>query len=231
MRLRLAALAFAASGSHGWWYNATTAEAPAQQGSAFKAWIEERAPWASEQYDAAGKVYEGMKEWTRGWSYESSGTWDSMFWITLDYLVGMVGWVVFGSAWSSLKSGFKHIFQLLILLGACLVAHYIWAFCYPFVSVLMALVMALVWVCRRFLRMFGTMAFHTSRWMGGVPEAAEAEFHGPGVGKVPETAILRGFKRTGAAEKSIVVRRDGCTAVFQVGSDSQTIRSHGLYVP
>ena len=59
----------------------------------------------------------------------------------------------------------------------------------------------------------------------------EAEFHGPGTGRTPETSQLRAFKRTGEAPKMIVVKRNDEVAVLQVGSDSQTIKTHGLYIP
>ena len=65
----------------------------------------------------------------------------------------------------------------------------------------------------------------------GVPEATGASFLGPGTGRIPETSDLRSFKKTGNNEKWVLARREGKVAVFRVGSDSQTIRTAGLYVP
>ena len=53
----------------------------------------------------------------------------------------------------------------------------------------------------------------------------------PGTGTTPDTATLRAFKRTGDAQKMIVVRRGSDVAVFQVGTESQSIRTPGLFVP
>ena len=92
--------------------------------------------------------------------------------------------------------------------------------------------MALVWVLRRILKATGTIFFHAQRLAGGAPETADTEFHGPGTGAVPETAVLRSFKRSGdnpsrwlsGGEKRYI-------AVFTVGTDTQNIRTHGLYLP
>eukprot|EP00435_Cladocopium_sp_Y103_P070537 s29_g35.t1 len=91
--------------------------------------------------------------------------------------------------------------------------------------------MAVVWILRKVLRAIGTLFFYAQKFTGGAPEAADAEFYGPGTGAVPETAVLRGFKRTGDNPKQVVVRRGDEVAVFSVGSDSQNIRTHGLYLP
>lgn len=117
--------------------------------------------------------------------------------------------------------------QIGVLLAMCLAAHYVWAVCYPVVSILVGLIMAVIWVLRRTLRAVGTVFF----LVGLAPEAADVEFVGPGTGAVPETSALRGFKRVGDQTKLIVVRRGNATAVFGVGSDSQSIRTHGFYVP
>jgi hypothetical protein len=91
--------------------------------------------------------------------------------------------------------------------------------------------MAVVWVCRKMLRLVGTVIFHVHRLAGGAPEASDVEFYGPGTGVVPETSVLRSFKRTGDAVKQVVVRRGNEVAVFNVGSDVQNIRTHGLFLP
>ena len=92
-----------------------------------------------------------------------------------------------------------------------------WAVCYPVVSILVGLVMAVIWVLRRTLRAVGTVFFHAQKLVGLAPEAADVEFVGPGTGAVPETSALRGFKRVGDQTKLIVVRRGNATAVFWSG--------------
>ena len=79
--------------------------------------------------------------------------------------------------------------------------------------------------------MVGTVFFHAQKLVGMAPEAADVTFIGPGTGTVPETSALRSFKRTGEQPKLVVVRRGNATAVFGLGGDSQSIRTHGLYVP
>ena len=85
--------------------------------------------------------------------------------------------------------------------------------------------MAIVWILRRVLCGVGTIFF----WLVGL--AREVDFIGPGSGAVPETAALQSFKRAGDQPKQVAVRRGGLCAVFQVGGDSKTIRTHGLYIP
>ena len=99
--------------------------------------------------------------------------------------------------------------QTLALLVLCMGAHYLWALCWPALSLFCAVVMGLIWMLR----------------------ATDAEFLGPGTGRIPETADLRPFKKTGAADKWVLVRREGHVAVFKAGAESQTIRTPGLYVP
>eukprot|EP00435_Cladocopium_sp_Y103_P027489 s2990_g6.t1 len=91
--------------------------------------------------------------------------------------------------------------------------------------------MALVWVLRRILRVVGTVFFYLQKYSGMAPEAADVDYVGPATGAVPETSALRSFKRTGDQTKQVVVKRGTLTAVFNVGSDAQSIRTHGLYLP
>ena len=80
------------------------------------------------------------------------------------------------------------------------------------------------------VKKLGTLVYWAQRAAGGVPEAAGAEFLGPGTGRIPETTDLRSFKKTGSADKWVLVRREGKIAVFKVGPDNQTIRTPGLFV-
>eukprot|EP00435_Cladocopium_sp_Y103_P042118 s923_g11.t1 len=152
-------------------------------------------------------------------------------WLLVDSLVGFIGWAIFGNAWGGVKMGCKRLVQISAVLVVCLIAHYLWSVCYPVVSILLACLMAVVWILRRILRAIGTIFFHVQKISGGAPEAADAEFHGPGTGAVPETTVLRSFKRSGDNPKQVVVRRGSEVAVFSVGTDKQNIRTHGLYLP
>eukprot|EP00435_Cladocopium_sp_Y103_P002944 s2186_g1.t1 len=156
---------------------------------------------------------------------------DLSLWLVVDWMMGFVGWAVFGSAWGGVKTGCRRLMQISIVLLVCLVFHYVWSVCYPVVSIVMACLMAVVWILRKILKAIGTVFFYAQRFSGGAPEAADAEFHGPGTGAVPETALLRSFKRSGDNPKQVVVRRGDEVAVFSVGSDQQSIRTHGLYLP
>ena len=203
--------------------------------------MEETGTWWAQFRETFPKIEAEVSKWHRwGGDYLSELPWaggssstamDFNMWMLLDTLFGLVGWVLFGSAWGGVKTGSRRLIQILVVLLVCLVAHYVWAVCYPIVSILTACVMALIWVLRRTLRAIGTIFFHVQRWTGGAPEAADAEFHGPGTGAVPETAVLRGFKKSGDNPKQVVVRRGDEVAVFSVGSDTQSIRTHGLYLP
>ena len=174
---------------------------------------------------------DNMSDFPWGSSSDASPSLEFNLWMLLDTVFGLVGWVLFGSAWGGVKTGCRRLLQITAVLLICLVAHYVWAVCYPVVSILIACLMAVVWLLRRTLRAIGTMVFYAQRLTGGAPEAADAEFHGPGTGAVPETAVLRGFKRSGDNPKQVVVRRGDEVAVFSVGSDTQSIRTHGLYLP
>ena len=156
---------------------------------------------------------------------------DAGLWLVIDTLVGLIGWAVFGTAWNEVRVGCRRVFQFSILLGVCLAAHYIWAVCYPVVSIVIALIMTLAWCLRKILRVVGTIFYYLQRWTGGAPETSGLDFIGPGTGKIPETTELRQLKRTGEAEKWIAVRRGAESAVFAIGNESQSIESHGLYIP
>ena len=96
-------------------------------------------------------------------------------WTLADTLVSFLGWTFFGSAWAGL-------FQGCVLLGCRVVAHYIWAVCWPIVSLVCAVVMTLVWLARRVLRLLGTCVFFAQKWLGGTPEEA-ADYYGPELDK------------------------------------------------
>ena len=180
------------------------------------------AKWGADRLSDAQELF----DFSAGTQFELN------LWLIADSVFGFMGWAVFGSAWGGVRTRCRRLIQISAVLVVCLIGHYLWSVCYPIVSILLALVMAVVWLLRRLLRCIGTVFFYAQKWTGGAPEAADAEFHGPGTGAVPETTALRSFKRTGDNPKRVVVRRGEEVAVFLVGLvDSQTIRTHGLYLP
>ena len=190
------------------------------------------AAWAPDTTSAG----QGWFAWVRGWAgFDSSGSkrpfsWDGGLCLLLDAIVSAVGWVLFGNAWPGVRTGCQRAFRVLALLALCLAAHYLWALCWPVVSLAMMVVLTVVWMVRASIRKIGTLVYWAQRAAGGVPEAADAEFVGPGTGRIPETTELRTFKKNGAVDKWILVRREGKVAVFKAGSENQAIKSAGLYV-
>ena len=196
-------------------------------------WSEPRqyARWAYNQ------TIEGFQNRTSGHFFASADflgswaqtSWDGWLWTIFDAITSTTGWLIFGKAWSQVKSGFALVIRLGTLLAVCVVIHYIFALCWPIVSVLVGCVVTLVWMGRTVLKCCGRVLYCTQRLCGGVPEAAEAVFFGPGTGETPETAALRRLKKGSDGERWILVRRDGHTAVFRI-NDSTGIKSSGLYV-
>ena len=235
--LRLCATAgLLGGGGQGGWFSPESAaanftqEQPSNQ-TFFEAWSH----WASYHYVQAAAVGEGWVSWASAWgdsprTARKGFSWDGGLCFLLDSVVGIVGWTVFGNAWPGVKTGFQRAFRILALLGRCL-AHYLWALCWPVVSLCSAVVLTMIWLVRGAVRKVGTLVYWAQRAAGGVPEATGASFLGPGTGRIPETSDLRTFKKVGSAEKWVLVKREGRVAVLRVGRDSQTIRSAGLYVP
>ena len=227
-RVFLVALTCSFGRSYGWWpgssTNKTTESKPKQSAKGFF----ERMPVLqalTERFEEGRMKIQELSE-----DFDMT-QWDSAVWWCLDSIVSVVGWLLFGSAWGSVRNGCRRMLQVGVILVFCIAAHYLWAVCYPIVSLVVAIVVTAVWILRRVLRSVGAVFFQVQKWSGGAPEAAGVEFLGPATGKTPDTATLRGFKRTGDGEKLMVVRRGDSVAVFAIGGESQTIRSHGLHVP
>lgn len=223
---RLLALALCALGTDGWWGAENATKVPEPEGP-WKAWAREKVPGTMGYVDSL----------TDGWEYlRSSSTesrfqsWDQGLWSLIDGLFGIAGWAVFGSAWGNVKVGCRRALQLCIVLMMCVVAHYVWAVCWPIVSFVVAFVMTIVWILRKVVRLTGRGVFTCQRLLGGTPEAVNADYYGPGYGAVPDTAELRRFKWASSQEKWVVLKRSGETAVFKVSNDNNSIKSSGLYV-
>ena len=207
-----------------WWFSNGTK--PEELGP-WHQWLRENNPSIFEYVQAVEEKAERVSQM----QYPDIPRLDSGLWLVIDTLVGLVGWAIFGTAWNEVRVGCRRIFQFTALLGVCLAAHYVWAVCYPVVSIVIAAVMTIAWCLRKILKVMGTIFFYLQKWTGGAPEASGLVFVGPGTGKIPETTDLRQLKRTGDAEKWVAVRRGEEVAVFGVGCESQSIKSHGLYLP
>ena len=232
--LRLAVISTAAV-SHGWWAGpeGPPEVEPLEEQAGWRQHLREWLPGAERRLNATEEWLASLASWGRELEGASTwGSWDVALWMVVDTLFGMIGWALFGSAWTKVRTGCRRLLQvLLVVLGLCLVAHYVWAVCYPIVSLLIGACMAMAWLLRKVLRGVGAFAFWFQRVTGGSPEASEAEFLGPATGRTPETSQLRAFKRSGEQPKYMVVKRGEDAAVFAIGMDSQSIKTHGLYVP
>ena len=154
---------------------------------------------------------------------------DGWFWTGLDMAVSALGWLVFGKSWTQVRTGVSLLMRVTVALSICMVIHYLFALCWPIVSMILGCILTLIWLARTLMKCCGRGAFYVHRMLGGVPELAGAVFIGPGTGETPETAELRKFKKSGDADKWILVRRNGMHAVFKV-TDSSSIRAQGLFV-
>ena len=216
-------------GADGWWWNQNHT---AKIQPPWKEWVSSHAPWATESVDRLERnaywMWDSLPEVRiEGWDFTpASGVW----WF-FDSAIGLVGWLIFGAAWGDVKLGVRRLLQIGAILLMCVLAHYVWAVCYPVVTVIFGVFMAILWICKWLLRTVGTVVFYVQKWTGGAPDAADVQYHGPGTGVVPETAVLRQFKATANQPKWVAARRGRDVVVFKVGLESQTIRSHGLHLP
>eukprot|EP00435_Cladocopium_sp_Y103_P076069 s50_g75.t1 len=196
--------------SHGWWWNATS-QVPVEEGP-WKTWARGTMPslvsFMDDTEERLGRVKASVQDYT-------GPHFDQGLWWICDVVVSFFGWAVFGSAWGNVQTGLKRLLQLGALLTVCLAFHYVWTVCYPIVSLIVGLLMALVWLLRRLLRIGGTCLFYVQKWTGGAPEAVDVTYHGPSTGKIPETSELRQFKPSGANPKWIAVKRNGSQPLVQ----------------
>ena len=193
-----------------------------------QSWMREHVPGLGDSLDYLEVSWDNVKP---TWIGVDVPSWDQVLWTLGDTLIGSFGWIFFGSAWGDVKSGLRRILQVGGILCLCLIAHYVWAVCYPAVSLLVGVVLTIVWVLRGVLKLAGKILFYAQKLPGGAPEAVDVSYIGPATGKTPETSELRQFKPTGSTTKTVAVKRDGAVAVFQVGAEVPSIRSHGIYLP
>ena len=211
---------------HGWWGNSSREEEGPALGP-WRVWLHEAFPTTADHLTQAEQRAETVRQYFVETEYPP---WSHGIWWAIDALVSLLGWTIFGAAWGDVRNGCRRLVQLGGILFLCLAAHYMWAVCYPVVTVFVGLLMAILWLLRRFLRTFGTITFYVQQWLGGAPEVDDVEMWGPATGSPPETSHLRQFKPPGSGERWVAVRKGGLRAVFRLGSEGQTIRSHGLYV-
>lgn len=220
---RLVTAAVLAGSNQGWW-NASAPPSPAPSRTWWQEkadeWLPSMAPWTE-------GVKNGFDRLTAIPEVGTESGFDWGIWTLADTLFSLLGWACFGSAWAGVRNGCKR--QCCILLGCCIVAHYIWAVCWPVVSLMCAIVVTVIWLARRLLRGLGAMVFIVQKWLGGTPEASEADYYGPGTGQLPETTELRKFKYQATVDKWVVVKQNDMTAVFKVSSEVHPIRSSGVY--
>ena len=206
---------------HGWWKpEGSKDEDP------WRVWAIEKVPKAVEYYDYLHESTASTRQTVGSWGEAIS---ERGLWVVFDGIAGLFGWALFGSAWSDVKSGIRKLIQLVIVVVLCVIVHYVWAICWPVISLVGAVVMTVVWIVRKGLRVAGSLMYHLQRLCGGTPEAVDAEFFGPGMGQTPETSDLRRLKYAASAEKWIVVKREGRVAVFKLSSENCSIRSSGLF--
>ena len=225
--IRLASLVCLVWSSQGWFWGGNSTQTTPDRGP-LQSWAREHIPHLGETLDYLEESWDGMRP--MGWWFDVP-RWDQVLWTLGDTMLGSFGWIFFGNAWGDVKSGLRRILQIGGILCLCLVAHYVWAVCYPAVSLLVGIILTVVWVLRGVLKLAGKILFYAQRLAGGAPEAVDVSYIGPATGKTPETSELRQFKPTGSTTKMVAVKRSGAVAVFQVGSEVPSIRSHGIYLP
>ena len=235
---RWAVVALLTSGTGGGWLfqdtlnasaNATsTTTSPPSGWTQFWGWAYDQAPLLSRVREGLEGAFQYFEQ--PGDDKKKGGSWESKLWMFADAVFSIVGWLIFGSAWQGVRSGCHRLLKILVVLLLCLVAHYVWAICWPVISLCTAVILGVIWVARTVVKKLETLIYWAQRAAGGVPEATGAEFIGPGTGRIPETSDLRTFKKTGTQDKWVLVRREGHVAVFKLGSENQTIRTAGLYV-
>ena len=209
----------------GWWTVHTEASA------------KENVPRPSLQEDPlrfAGWAWNSTKDSVTGFQLPDLAShlpdsWDGWIWTVVDMFISTLGWAVFGASWTKVKSGFALIVRVGVVLILCLVAHYLLALCWPMVSLMIGGAMTAVWMVRGATRMLGRVLFYSQRLTGGVPEAVGAEFFGPGLGEVPDTASLRKLKKGSDGDRWVLVRRDGETVIFKV-AEASSIKTNGLHL-
>ena len=225
--IRCASLICLVWSSQGWFWGGNSTHALPEKGP-WQTWAHEKIPGFSESWDYLSESWERFP--TTRWVLELP-SWDQVLWTVGDTLLGSFGWIFFGNAWGDVRSGLRRLLQVGGILCLCLVAHYVWAVCYPAVSLVVGLVLTVVWVLRGVLKIAGKVLFYAQKLAGGAPEAVDVSYIGPSTGKIPETSELRQFKPSGSTAKLVAVKRGSSVAVFQVGAEVPSIRSHGIYLP
>ena len=117
---------------HGWWKQENTKEVPV-----WRNWSLERFPKAVEYLDYFQEQTAASRQTVAGWSEAIS---ERGLWVLFDGIGGLFGLALFGSAWGDVKTGFRKLVQLALLVILCVVIHYVWAICWPVLSLVGAVV-------------------------------------------------------------------------------------------
>ena len=120
--------------SHGWWAGpeGPPEVEPLEEQAGWRQHLREWLPGAERRLNATEEWLAGLASWGRELEGASTwGSWDVALWMVVDTLFGMIGWALFGSAWTKVRTGCRRLLQVLVVLGLCLVAHYVWAVRYP----------------------------------------------------------------------------------------------------
>ena len=80
-------------------------------------------------------------------------------WIVFDTVVSAMGWLIFGKSWVQVKTGFALLIRFGGLLVICVITHYLFALCWPVVSLIVGLFASLVWLVRTVMKCFGRLAY------------------------------------------------------------------------
>lgn len=119
-------------GVDGWWWHSNHT---ATEKGPWHSWLASHSPKVAEAVDRLGdqiqRTWDSVPEVKVGdWTFQPSG---GLWWLC-DSLVGLLGWLVFGTAWGDVKLGVRRLVQIGAILLLCVLAHYVWAVCYPIVT-------------------------------------------------------------------------------------------------
>ena len=225
----------------GWWTGSTT------QGSSTDEMSQDGDPGEPDPEPTFRAYFHQLLNRTAGWNFTgargprtfaTSWSWsnwspryvEGWFWTGLDLVVSAIGWMIFGKSWTQVKTGVSVLLRLAVATSICVVIHYLFALCWPIVSLILGVFLTAAWLVRTCLKCFGRLGFFIQRLCGGVPEVTGASFIGPGTGETPETGDLRKLKKSaGSEDKWVLVKREGCHAIFKV-TESSSIKAAGLYL-
>ena len=147
---RLATCCLLAPSISGWWTNTDKPVEPPnawEEPRKYAQWMYNRTMdgWNNTTF---GNLFDST-EYLAGWS---STSWDGWVWTLLDSIVSTLGWLVFGKAWTQVRSGFALLIRVGIFLAICIVIHDLFAMCWPIVSIVVGIAVTFIWMGRTTLK-------------------------------------------------------------------------------